>query len=289
MTVSVVVATYNREEVLLETVADLLQQSYTDREIIVVDQSPTHEAATRRQLTDWHQQGRIRWVRLESPGLTRARNYGISLSQGEYVVFVDDDVRILDQDFLRHYVTCFQETGAAAIAGRVLEPDRPPLRVKRRIGDLGFFGQREPGFGSDWSGPAYSVRGCNMAFRRTVLDEVGGFDEGFTRSAFREDTDVAWRIRERGYAIWFCHTAWLYHLSAPSGGTRDRSIQFFEDVIENDIRFASRRLKGARKWAWLARLYASRVAKAGWTTGHWRSLHQAYMRALSRQRREASP
>jgi GT2 family glycosyltransferase len=268
----------------MDTIGDLLRQAPFQQglvELLVIDQSATHQDTTTRKLEQLQLQGAIQWIRVQQPGLTKARNLGISLSRGEYVIFVDDDVRIENESFIMAHVNGLNLPHVAAVAGRILVPGEKPRMVSTKIGHLGFFGTREPGFGSDWSGPTQTLRGCNMSFRKRALEAIGGFDERYTRSAFREDTDVSWRLRKEGFELWFSSEAWLTHLSSPQGGTRDRSIVVDVDLIVNDIRFASMNLRGVRKWAWLARIYGSRVIKAGLNRGKFPMRHAAFVNGMS--------
>lgn len=285
-TASVVVVTYGREEELVNTVGDLLAQTYPQLEVLVVDQTPSHRPEVRERLAAWEASGAIQWCLLSPPSLTRARNVGWRRASGEVVIFVDDDVR-LPPEYASAMVEAFvRHPEVAAVAGRILEPDRPPEVVRWRVGDLGWCGARLPGFGTPRSGPAYSLRGCNMAFRRSALEAVGGFDEGYRKSAFREDADIAFRLRRAGHRLWFAAEAWLYHLSAQQGGTRHREIDVDRDVIFNDLRFAVLRLGPVRREAWLTRLYLSRVLKAGLRTRRFQVLHQAFWEAWRAVRAE---
>ena len=287
--VSVVIATYNREDLLCASVGDVLALDPPDGipfEVLVVDQSESHLPSTATQLKAWHQSGAISWIKTSPPGLTRARNIGIREARGTFLVFIDDDVRIETPAFLKAHVVGLRRPGIGGVGGRIMTPGLPPLTVSRNIGDLGFFGTREPGFGSDWSGPTATVRGCNMSFRRDLLQMIGGFDERYTRSAFREDTDISYRLRRHHYQLWFSHEAWLYHLSADDGGTRDRSIPVFEDLILNDVRFARRNLSKWQQRAWLARIYGSRVLKASLYGGRWSERQKAYRQSLDIVRNE---
>ncbi len=287
--VTVVIATYNREELLCASIADVLRLDSPEGspvEVLVIDQSDSHHPSTEKQLNTWHHSGAIRWIKTSPPGLTRARNVGIRTAQGKFLVFIDDDVRIETPVFLKEHVSALQRPGVGGVAGRIMVPGQPPLTVSQNIGDLGFCGTREPGFGSDWSGPTATVRGCNMSFPRDLLQKLGGFDERYTRSAFREDTDISFRLRSHHYSLWFASGAWVYHLSASEGGTRDISIPVAEDLILNDIRFARRNLSKWQQRAWLARIYGSRVVKASLYGGRLGKRHKAYRQSLQVVRAE---
>lgn len=284
---SVIVATYHRDENLTDTLRDLLAQDYPGCEIIVVDQDPVHDTVTHNLLHHWHQEGKIEWMRTSHPSLTAARNIGIKRAAGEIIVFVDDDVHIPDSGFLESHAEPFIDNSSiGASAGRVLVPGQEPRKVRHHIGWLGYSGAREPGFGSEFSAMAYSVRGCNMAFRRSAIYAVGGFDERYNHSAFREDTDISLRLRRLGYLIWFNHRACLYHLSASKGGTRDQSIAVDTDLILNDSRFALFNLLGLHQCLWLLRLYASRVIKAGLQQGGVFKRHQSFWHSYLGARKE---
>jgi len=85
--VSVVIPTYNRAELVQEAIASVLQQSYRDVEIIVIDDGSTDctEQALKRFSSD------IRYVKQENQGVNAARNHAVALAQGEYIALLDSD------------------------------------------------------------------------------------------------------------------------------------------------------------------------------------------------------
>ena len=87
-TVSVIVPAYNAMTYLPETIANLLEQTYTDFEVVVVNDCSTDN------IEEWVTQisdSRVRLVSQENKGLATARNTGIKASQGEYLAFLDAD------------------------------------------------------------------------------------------------------------------------------------------------------------------------------------------------------
>lgn len=277
---TVAICTFNREQMLLDAVGDVLAAADASVRVLVVDQTAQHEPAVAAQIDAWTAVGSIDYVRLAPPSLTRARNVALERAEGAYIIYVDDDVRIPDGGFIDAHRRALARPGVGGAAGRIDEPGRPPKTVARGVGHLGWFGTREPGFGTRRSGPAATVRGCNMSFRVEALRSIGGFDEQYTRSAFREDTDVSWRLRQAGYRLWFAADAWLWHLSADSGGTRDESIRVGADLIANDVYFAQKNLRAPQRQAWLLRCYASQVVKAGLTFGGTSERHRAFIQAM---------
>lgn len=86
--VSVIIPTYNRKEYVQEAIDSVLAQTYTDYEIIVIDDGSSDATgeALRARYGD-----RIHYIWQENQGESAARNYGIGISQGEYVALLDSD------------------------------------------------------------------------------------------------------------------------------------------------------------------------------------------------------
>ena len=88
-TISVVVTTHDRAQLVQETLASIFAQSRPPLEVIVVDDGSTDE--TPERLGPLAASGRIRYVRQANSGLAAARNHGASLARGDYLAFIDDD------------------------------------------------------------------------------------------------------------------------------------------------------------------------------------------------------
>src|SRR5215212_4087832 len=94
--VSVVIPCYNQAHFLPEAIESVLSQSYEEFEVLVVDdgsKDETAQVASQYVSTD----PRVRVIRQENRGLAGARNRGLAEAQGEYVVFLDSDDRLLKE------------------------------------------------------------------------------------------------------------------------------------------------------------------------------------------------
>ena len=107
--ISVVIPLYNKEKSIAQTLECVLNQTYKDFEVIVVDDgSKDNSAAIVAQFTDT----RIHLIRQENGGVSAARNRGIEEAQGKYVAFLDaDDVWLTDHleslvNLIRQYSQC---------------------------------------------------------------------------------------------------------------------------------------------------------------------------------------
>lgn len=218
--VTVVIPTYLREQVLLETVQVVLSQVPLPLEILIVDQSPGHETSVTQQLKAWHDEGCIRWIRLAEPSIPKSMNHGLKLASQPVVLFLDDDLTAASTLVDWHWRTHQQFPEAVAVVGQVLQPGEVSRHVaakEPRTGlraDLEFpFFRAEP----DW---VSNVMAGNLSVKRDYALQVGGFDENFIGVAYRFETEFARRLIGGGGRIRFCPEASINHLRAERGGTR---------------------------------------------------------------------
>lgn len=234
--VSVIIPTYGREGVLRDTLANVIQQDYPIYEVLVVDQTPTHEPATEAYLSQLATDGAIRWLRVDWASLPGARNYGVRCSTGEIIVFIDDDV-VLPPGFLLAHARVFMDrSDVGAVAGRVFdrmklaeaEPDLVIQDLPPEAMDPGVAWYHLNLVHTVKPQPVLTARGCNMSFRRTIFDQHQlWFDERYRGSAVREESDFCLRIRQTGYQIWYEPAAHLVHLGEETGGCHDISTRSF--------------------------------------------------------------
>ena len=232
--VSLIIPTYQREAPLRDTLHDAIAQDYPHLEIMVVDQTATHEPETTELLQDLSEQGKIQWQRLDWASLPGARNYAARRAQGEILIYIDDDV-VMPPHFVRAHVQNFvNDANIGAVAGRVLdrmimEQDRDEFTIEdlpHEAADPGIAWYYLDVVHTVKAQPIISARGCNMSFRRELFTEHGlRFDERYRGSAVREESDFCLSIRATGYTIWFDPAAALVHLGEPTGGCHDISTR----------------------------------------------------------------
>jgi GT2 family glycosyltransferase len=213
-TISVVIPTYRREQVLVDTlrlVAPLLQPG---DEMLVIDQTPAHEPRTEQALRNLAESGAIRWVRRESPNTCAAMNAGARLARGDILLFLDDDV-IPDADLLEaHRAAMSRPDEPPAVCGQVLQPwHQGPVPAVRD-----FALEFDPAY--DKPCEILSPIACNLCLRRETFLGVGGCDENFAGPCYRLETELSYRIyRLLGRKVAFVPQARVVHLRA-GGGTR---------------------------------------------------------------------
>ena len=208
--VSIVIPTYGREQVLLNTVNSLLSLPFSADEIIIVDQSPAHDEPTTEQLEKWNQSRIIKLVRLPKPSIPHAMNTGLLQASNSVVLFLDDDIKAHEDLIEAHYKAQSQQSDHI-IAGKVIQP----WDQQSKFSDDGHqFNSEEQKFINHFMGGNFSIE-------KDKAIELGGFDENFIGVAYRFEKEFADRWLRAGHKILFDPAAVIDHLKVTSGGTRE--------------------------------------------------------------------
>ena len=221
---SVVIATYRREQVLIDTIEALLPllvQLDGPSELLVIDQSEQHELATTWALQQWHDQGLIRWQRLSQPHLVQAMNRGLLAARGELVLFVDDDIVPLP-GLVQGHIECHGRYSEAwAVVGQILQPGQAPADLPQRPHPSPFWRDLDFPFNRTRGAWVENAMAGNLSVKRERLLAIGGFNASFPPPvASRFESELAKRLVAAGGRIRFEPGAALHHLAAGSGGTR---------------------------------------------------------------------
>jgi O-antigen biosynthesis protein len=186
--VSVIVPTAGRAERLADCIASIVDLEYPDFELVVVDNAPA-DASTREVVAQWSEAPRpVRYVAEPVPGSSRARNRGIASTTAEILAFTDDDI-LVDRDWLERIVAPFvADRRVGVVTGLVMAAQLDTLEERQFEHFTGFGrGLDVLTFDTDQyrpaSQPLFPYWGAafgasnNVAFRRSVLERIGGFDE----------------------------------------------------------------------------------------------------------------
>ena len=180
MTISIVIATFNRSALLAECLAYLAKQPFEGgEEIIVVDNGSTDETA--RVLEDAKSMMPVRftWLTEPTPGKSHALARGVKVATGDVLAFTDDDVNV-EPGWLPAIRRAMSDPDVALIGGPVVArwEHRPPRWLR---GAAEGFGRLSAPIALLNYGNAVSVLnkrtvlGANMAVRRDVFMRLGGF------------------------------------------------------------------------------------------------------------------
>lgn len=274
---SVIIPTYNREQILIDTVKDVLQQDYPNLEILIIDQTSEHKIETKNYLQEVAKTGKIKWYQVKWASLPGARNYGVHQSKGEIILFIDDDVQLPPNYFKNHVINYQNDPHIGAVAGRVLD------RMKQNDAETGAAGYStelkeslepqasDPGIAWYHLDFVYLIkpqkiitaRGCNMSFRKEIFTKYNiWFDERFRGSAVREESDFCLRIRSTNYYIWYDPESYLVHLGEETGGCHDittKSLKYQFAFYHNHFLMAFKNLTFTQQIRLYAKLFDCHV------------------------------
>jgi GT2 family glycosyltransferase len=244
MSITIVIPTYNRQRIAVETIERLLP---IGAPIIVVDQTTSSDerlAALPVQL-----------IRLPEPSIPHAMNVALTAATTDLVLFLDDDILPSPQLVAAH-VRAHEDSNVAAVVGQILQPGEEPRHQPRADDDLEF------AFNHDEACDVTNVMAGNLSVKRERALQIGGFDENYVGAAYRFESDFALRLAAAGFRIRFEPAAGLRHLKLATGGLRsfgDHRATVSPLHAVGDYYFALHHRR-ARFWRYSARRLVSNVA-----------------------------
>jgi len=218
MEISAVICTYNRDKYIGKVLESLANQTLDkDKyEIIVVNNNSTDNTEeVCLNFEKKHPELNFKYVVEYNQGLSYARNRGIDESKGDIIVFLDDDARVVPE-YLEVIVDFMKKNPkAVAVGGKVMldyDEEPPKWASKFLIPLFGYFDYSDKI--ARLEGKHYP-RGLNMAFRKTLFDEIGVFDINLGRTGKKllgnEEKDIFMRIYDKGYEVYYLPEALAYH------------------------------------------------------------------------------
>lgn len=196
--VSVVVCSYNGAATLRGCLQSLMALDYPDYEVLLIDDGSTDQ--TTEIAAEFPQ---VVYHRQENRGLSVARNVGAQLSRGVIVAYTDSDCEA-DSDWLRYIVQAMDDQKVEAIGGPNITPRGSSWTARCVAASPG-----NPSHVMLDDHRAEHVPGCNMAFRRSTLLGMGGFDSQFRQAG--DDVDICWRMLDADLRIGYAAGAMVWH------------------------------------------------------------------------------
>jgi glycosyltransferase involved in cell wall biosynthesis len=247
--VSAIILTYNRADLILAAIESVLAQTYSDYEIIVIDDGSTDN--TVQVLRELIETSKIRYIWQENQGECAARNHGLRQAQGEYIAFLDSDDLWLPQK-LEAQVACLETHPEAGLVQSSF------LKFDDATGNN--LGIRNTGWFSGWIYPQILMHWSDLMavdavlIPRKVLQHVGEFDETLKRGL---DLELWWRI-SRYYpfmAMPEVLTKVRVHSGSVSGADKATVSEWFRLSLEKAFTADPSLSKWFRRRA-LARMYS---------------------------------
>jgi glycosyltransferase involved in cell wall biosynthesis len=200
--ISVVIATKDRASYLDRALGSLEGQiGAPSFEIIIVDNGSTDETREVAERRGARVHTPIRYAYEAEPNRGKARNRGLEIAQGEFVLFCDDDVQV-PQGFIAAHEAAHRGGGVRVVNGPIINVPSYEDRPKPTIANYS---------------RAFLCT-CNASVPRSALESAGGFDESFDLYGW-EDSELGVRLRESGARWTFAWDAYLWHIKLPHENT----------------------------------------------------------------------
>ena len=224
--VTIIIPTRDRVDLLARCVRSVISRStYGSYDIVIIDNGSV-EAATRAFFEELQADSRLTILRIDEPfNFSRLNNLAAARARGEVLCFLNNDIEVISADWLEELVSLACQEGVGAVGAMLYYPDDSIQHagVVLGLGGVASHGHRGLARGSegDFARAALTratsaVTAACMAVRRTVFEEVGGFDEALAVSY--NDVDLCLRIGARGYRNVWTPFAELYHHESVSRG-----------------------------------------------------------------------
>lgn len=228
--VSIVVPVYNVEQYISKCLDSLCNQTYTNIEIIVVDDSsPDNSAKIIKQFTEKDQ--RIKYIKRKNGGLGAARNTGIRESQGKYICFVDSDDWV-QSDYLEKFIRTIREDNSDIVISNIKyifsdgkeKPRTPHIDVHEIISN-------KESLAREFVGKQYKFHAPNKFCKKCLLtDNQIWFPEG----KLYEDVFTTYRMLMFASKVSLIPDYTYFYLQSRSGSIMNTEIkpQRFTDMYE---------------------------------------------------------
>ena len=200
--VSYVLTTYNRKEELKIALMSIVEQSYKDIEIVVVDNNSSD--GTKELFDKCFIGKRINYIRLNyNAGAAGGRNIGIKNTKGSITVLIDDDAEIIDRNLTNKVVNKFaSDKEIGILAFKIID------NTTRKVENIYFPSDnkkldRNKEFETAW------FIGAGCSFRKKIFYDIGLFGDYYPYSG--EEVDLSWRLMESSYKIIYYPEAEVIH------------------------------------------------------------------------------
>jgi O-antigen biosynthesis protein len=228
--VSIVIPTGGNIELLSRCLSAILERTrYGNFEVIIV-----HNRDTKPEVFPYLEtisgDPRVRIVDTKAPyNFSQSCNLGAAAAHGDVVLFYNDDVFVISRDWIESLLECLTISGVGAVSPKLLYENNSIQHAGMVTGTRRLLGTAFHGYPRDTSANmsmAQSLREVSLlsaaclAMRKTVFNEVGGFDEINTPRE-HSDVDLCLRIRECGYSCVYTPHAELTHIGHVTMGAEE--------------------------------------------------------------------
>ncbi len=218
--IDIILLSWNRSKMTLETVHNLLEQEGINLKIWIVDQgSREEELQLLKESTKQYPNVHIAEMG-KNTGVPGGRNIGTRLGNAEYTVSIDNDAIFESSDALKRVVEIFEQEPKIAVVS---------FRIKNfytgQDDELSWVYPKKLKASRDKSFLTTRFVGCGHAIRRQVFEQAGGYDDDLF--FFWEEVDFSYRVINLGYQLVYAPEISVLHKVAPEARVRWEEQRFY--------------------------------------------------------------
>lgn len=264
--ISIIIPNKNQIEMLEKCIISIEKSSYKNYEIIIVENNSTEEktfayyekitgkpymadATVEGTLSNGNRICVVTWEGLQKGefNYSAINNYGVTFAKGSYLLFLNNDIEIITEDWLEELLSHCQREDVGAVGCKLLYPDGTIQHAGVGIGLGGIANSMFVGMDSKYHGYMHranlqlnysAVTAACMLVKKEVFQKVEGFEE--TLAVAYNDIDLCLKIGESGYRIVYTPYAKAYHDESKSRGK--------ENTPEKQARLAKESAYMMEKW-----------------------------------------
>ncbi|MFC1967381.1 glycosyltransferase family 2 protein [Chloroflexota bacterium] len=249
--ISIIIPTYNRAKDLQKALESVLEQSYTDYEVLVIDNGPSTDNT--RQVTESFTDKRIRYIATDLKGCIFARNIGAGAAKGEILLTLDDDIEFIKGNELAKLVETYKGDKKIGIVGSIelVSPNeilrKSAVTLPPDIGRVSGKGDFNTSFNlieGHGITEVDHVRSAFMSIKRDLFHDVGRFDEIYNARGlgFRYESDLCFKVMEAGYKVVLNPEIKIWHKGAKRarGFRRGAGLSYYYYANRNHVYFMNR-------------------------------------------------
>ncbi len=212
--ISVIVVNWNRRELLRSCLESLTRQSEKDFEVVVVDNGSTDGSL--EMVSNFRAAFPIQLIcNRENRGFCAANNQGFAAARGSWLALLNNDAEARTEWLAALKEACEQRSEIGMVASKILVHEDP--RRIDKVGHVIYPDGQNRGRGSgeadrgqyDQTADCLWPDGCAAMYRKTMIDEIGGFDEDFF--AYADDAELGLRARMAGWDCVYAPRATVLH------------------------------------------------------------------------------
>jgi len=223
--ISIIIINYNTEHFLKTCIESLQNQTYKNKEIIIIDNNSKDNSCTYLQ-KKWDQSTTI-ICNPDNKGYSGAANQGINISTGDYIMLLGPDIQY-EKDYIENSIKKLeQDQKIGVLGGKLKKYDYKKGEKTNKIDSVGLFsyknrriidlGQGQEDKGQfDQETEVFGISGASPIYRKTALEEIKlptPYNEYLDNDFFmyKEDIDISWRLRLKGWKAYYIPTAVAHH------------------------------------------------------------------------------